>query len=234
MHILNFLKSEFFKHNNCGWHNVLMYWSYWKLLDAYMHPGHSLVDLGCGNSPYKMFFADRFEKVLTVDWSASPHDTDPDLIADLNKPLPIADCSSDCVISLSVLEHLTKPNNCVAEANRILKPGGKFIVQVPFMWWVHEAPHDYQRWTEFGLLQLLEGNGFKIQHIIPQSGVFLTVSLKLNYVLKRFIRKNSVLRYPVAFILSPIMFSIQLLGYIFDKIFFVKQETFGYFIVAEA
>lgn len=234
MSILTFIKSEFFKHNNCGWHNVFMYWSYWKLLDAYMHSGETLIDLGCGNSPYTKFFTARFATVTTVDWSASPHDTNPDLIADLNKTLPIADCSSDCVVSLSVLEHLTKPHNCVAEAKRILKPGGKFIVQVPFMWWVHEAPFDYQRWTEYGLKHLLEENGFKVKNIIPQSGVFLTLSLKSNYVLKRLIRRNSILRYPTSFILSPAMLAIQLAGYILDKIFFIKQETFGYFVVAEA
>lgn len=68
--------------------------------------------------------------------------------------LPFKDDSFDAIISEAVLEHVRSPNLVVAEMYRVLKPGGVVCVAVPFLQGYHASPHDYQRWTLPGIVEL--------------------------------------------------------------------------------
>ena len=56
-----------------------------------------------------------------VELHAQPVDT----------PLPLADSSVDVVSCLAVIEHVERPDVLAAEAHRILRPGGVFVVTTP-------------------------------------------------------------------------------------------------------
>ena len=71
--------------------------------------------------------------------------------------LPLADHSVDAVAMQAVLEHLPNPESAIAEVERVLKPGGVFYVEMPFLQGFHADPHDYQRYTLEGLRQRLAG-----------------------------------------------------------------------------
>ncbi len=75
--------------------------------------------------------------------------------------LPLSDSSADTVLLLDVLEHLDDPEKAVSEAARILRRGGTCLVQVPFLYPLHDEPHDYQRWTIHGLNKLFLRHGFQ-------------------------------------------------------------------------
>jgi 2-polyprenyl-3-methyl-5-hydroxy-6-metoxy-1,4-benzoquinol methylase len=51
---------------------------------------------------------------------------------ELNKPIPLDSESFDNVICIEVLEHVFNFQNVLNEAYRILKPGGTFVVGVPY------------------------------------------------------------------------------------------------------
>jgi SAM-dependent methyltransferase len=61
-----------------------------------------------------------------------------------------------------VLEHIPEPEMIISEIYRVLKLNGKLLLNVPFYYCIHEAPHDFYRFTEFALRYLLEKVGFKI------------------------------------------------------------------------
>lgn len=61
----------------------------------------------------------------------------------------------DAVFASGVLEHVDDCHAAVAECHRVLKPGGVYIVGVPFQQPIHRAPHDFWRFTEFGVRYLL-------------------------------------------------------------------------------
>jgi SAM-dependent methyltransferase len=54
------------------------------------------------------------------------------------------------------------PDEFLQEVNRVLKQGGRLLMTVPFVWDEHEQPHDYARYSSFGLAWVLNKNGFKI------------------------------------------------------------------------
>lgn len=157
-----------------------------------------LYDLGAGESPYRSFFLQHVDRYVAVDWSSSLHDTRADVLADLNEPLPIASSVADTVVSLAVMEHLHEPRTMLREAHRLLRPGGHLVLQVPWQWWIHEAPHDFYRYTPYALRGLLDGAGFVDINIEAQSGFFTMLAMKANYFSLRFLKastpRNRVLR----------------------------------------
>jgi len=176
-----------------------------------------IYDLGCGEAPYKEFFLKYASQYVGVDWAESYHNTKADIVADLNVPLPIEDEIVDTVISISVLEHLREPQNMLNEAFRILKPGGRIILQVPWQWWVHEAPYDYFRFTPYAFKYMLEKIGFVDVSVEPTAGFFSTIILKCNYFSTRFIRGPKPLRWIIQIFLLPFWYVGQWTAPLLDK-----------------
>lgn len=220
-------------HTNRKEHNWLIYDNSDQFLQNFT-PFYKgvLYDLGCGASPYRDFFLTYVDKYVGVDWAGSFHDTRADISADMNKPLPIESAAADTVVSLSVMEHLCEPQTMLNEAHRILKPGGTIILQVPFMWWVHEAPYDYYRYTRFGLKYMFEKAGFTDVMVYPTTGFWVMWTLKFNYQSIQFIRGRWPIR-KLMFILMRALWAIdQRMALWLDKHLPCEAETAGYYVVA--
>lgn len=146
-----------------------------------------LVDLGCGDVPLYAAYRDRVSDVTCVDWTGSVSDrSHVDIEGDLGEPLPFDDGQFDTVILSDVLEHLPRPAVLWGEMYRILAPGGKALISVPFMYWVHTAPYDFHRYTEFGLRHYADEAGFDVEGLRPLGGsieVLVDVSSKMLQVI---------------------------------------------------
>lgn len=192
-----------------------------------------LYDLGAGESPYKDFFLKYAQQYISVDWSGSYHHTKAEITADLNKPLPIASEVADTVVSLSVIEHLREPQVMLNEAFRIMKRGGGIVLQVPWQWWIHEAPYDFFRYTPYGLKYLFEKAGFVDVTVEPQSGFFTMWILKMNYFSSRLIRGPIPIRWLIKSSLVPCWHLGQWLAPELDKLDRNwATETSGYYVTA--
>jgi len=104
------------------------------------------VNLGSGNTVLD-------EHVVNVD--CAPYAA-VDLVCDVSR-LPLEDDSVDVLLNVSVLEHVPEPERVIAEARRVLKPGGLIYTDVPFVVGFHASPHDYHRWTDQGVVRLHAG-----------------------------------------------------------------------------
>ncbi|MFT5728355.1 MAG: glycosyltransferase involved in cell wall biosynthesis/predicted SAM-dependent methyltransferase [Desulforhopalus sp.] len=93
-----------------------------------------------------------------------------DLILDVRSMPEICSDSYDCIFCSGVLEHVDLFEDAVIEMVRILKPGGKLLLGVPFRQPIHLAPQDFWRFTEHGISTLLDRNGMKIECICPIDG----------------------------------------------------------------
>ena len=138
--------------------------AYMRLCDRFL--GGRIADLGCGEVPMYMLYRAYDPNPLCVDWGESQHDTGhADLRIDLGKPWS-PDDEVDTVCLWDVLEHLPNPRHVIWAARDMLK-GGYLIGGVPFMYWLHEQPHDYARYTEHGLRHLFEEAGLHVDEITP-------------------------------------------------------------------
>jgi SAM-dependent methyltransferase len=122
-----------------------------------------LLDVGCGSKPYQALFAVDAYIGLDIDSEASRKGGIADHFYE-GDTFPFADASFDSVLCNQVLEHVFNPDKFLGEIVRVLKPGGKLLLTVPFVWDEHEQPYDYARYSSFGLRALLEKQGFKIVH----------------------------------------------------------------------
>jgi SAM-dependent methyltransferase len=87
------------------------------------------------------------------------------VVGDGGLGLPFRDGSLRVVLSQEVLEHLSDPAQVVEEAFRVLKPGGVFYCQVPFMIGYHPGPTDYWRFTREGLRELFAQQPWEVEEI---------------------------------------------------------------------
>ncbi len=130
-----------------------------------------MIDLGCAAVPLYGYYKDFISEVICVDWAESFHKSRHiDIVQDLNQPLQIEDNQFDTALLSDVLEHIREPQKLINEVFRILKPGGKLILNVPFMYWLHEDPYDYFRFTSYGLVYLLKSSGFEIVKLEEYGG----------------------------------------------------------------
>lgn len=82
---------------------------------------------------------DKYDMHTFIDYNYDIHD------------LKFENDSFEAVVCWSILEHIPYPEKAVGELYRVLKPGGKIWVQLPFLFPYHEAPKDYWRVTPDGL-----------------------------------------------------------------------------------
>ena len=123
-----------------------------------------LLDVGCGTKPYRSLFAVDAYIGLDIDSEASRKRGIADHHYDGNT-FPFADSSFGSILCNQVLEHVFNPDEFLGEIARVLKPGGKLLLTVPFVWDEHEQPYDFARYSSFGLRALLEKQGLKVlQH----------------------------------------------------------------------
>ena len=137
-------------------------------------------DLGCGTGQLSAAIAPFVARVVAVDASAAMLQTARRRLRDVNnvdlrrgelESLPIDDARLDAVTMMLVLHHLPEPGKALAEAARVLKPGGRALI-------VDMLPHDREHyrqqmghvWLGFSEDQthrLLEAAGFEAIRIVP-------------------------------------------------------------------
>lgn len=131
-----------------------------------------LLDLGAGNQPFKVWYSSLAQRCVAVDVAPAPG---LDLLS-MAAPLPFASATFDTVLCTSVLEHVHDAEAVVSEMSRILKPGGRLIITVPFLYPTHEAPYDFWRTTHWGLRSLLTRHGLEVDTLAAQGGPVLLVA----------------------------------------------------------
>lgn len=100
----------------------------------------------------------------------------PDVFADGAK-LPFPDNCFDAVFYLEVLEHVPEPAQIMLEISRVLKPAGRAWISMPFLYPLHDAPFDFQRYTPYGLRRDAEKAGLEIVKLEHASHAIRTAGL---------------------------------------------------------
>lgn len=156
----------------------LVTWLFGRALSRVAHLVQgNVLDVGCGNKPWREVFknAKRYTGVDYLGPSAtSEASQNVDVIANAEH-LPFLSASFDTLLAMRVLEHVRRPEVAVAEFHRVLKPGGTIMLTTPFLYRVHNAEHDFHRWTANGLADLLQHHGLEGITVRPVGGPYVVV-----------------------------------------------------------
>ena len=190
-----------------------------------LRPGARVLDAGAGECQFAASFARQ--RYVAVDlavgdtaWNYGKLGAIADLVS-----LPFPDSSFDAALNIVTLEHVSEPGRALAEISRTLAPGGRLLLIVPHEWEVHQAPHDYFRYTRHGVEYLLGQAGFGKWTIEPVGGYFRLLARRLLNGLQFF---PGVLVIPAALFLVPPALILPLL----DSLDRDRNFTLGYICVA--
>lgn len=150
-----------------------------------------LIDVGCGEQPYKPYFKHIEERVAcdfdagrgTVDFACPAH------------AIPVEDGSFGAILCTEVLEHVPDPLAVWREFHRILQPGGRVLLSTPMYWPPHELPYDFYRYPEQGLRYLATTAGFRVLELWPRGGRWAFFGQVGMHVLHHYFRPTFMRRW---------------------------------------
>lgn len=148
-------------------------------LAARLPAGARVLDAGAGEGQYSAHFqSQRYTGVDLGIGDAGWNYAGLDAVADLCA-LPFAGGTFDAALNIVTLEHLREPGRALRETARVLRPGGILLLVAPLDWEVHQAPHDYFRYTRHGLEYLLAQAGLEVKEMTAAGGLFRLLSRRL-------------------------------------------------------
>ncbi len=137
-----------------------------KLIDS-MPAGSTILNVGSG-------YSDLGERVINTDIFDSGTT---DVISSALE-LPFADSNADLVILQGVLEHVKDADLTLKECIRVMKTGGHFYTEMPFLQPYHESPIDLRRCTLPGLAEMCK----PLRHV--ESGMNVGPASALTWIVR--------------------------------------------------
>ena len=151
---------------------------------------------------------------------------DPDLLGDICD-YNFQPSSFDTVVMSEVLEHLHSPKQGVSNVYKTLKPSGVLILSTPFILPIHDQPHDYFRFTRYGLALLLKDfNSIKINE---RNSYFEAIDVLWVRLLQANLRSA---KYASLIVIPVIFFLKRPLSILLSKLIPTDSMTTGYVVTA--
>jgi SAM-dependent methyltransferase len=194
-------------------------------LAASLPPAARVLDAGAGEGNYARHFSNQAYCGVDLgigdpSWNYARLNAIADLTA-----LPFPEGCFDACINIVTLEHVREPACVIREISRTLGRNGRLLLVVPQEWEVHQAPHDYFRYTHYGLHYLLVKAGFTDIQIAPVGGLFRLLGRRLLNALQYF---RGIWLVPAAIYLVPPGLILPLLDFLDHD----RKFTLGYICTA--
>jgi 2-polyprenyl-3-methyl-5-hydroxy-6-metoxy-1,4-benzoquinol methylase len=143
--------------------------------------GQRLLDVGCGSGTLIGLLKKRGLSVLGIDTSeeasqVAARESEVRVIVGTLDQAAFGISLFDVVTMFHVIEHVTNPREVLGEVQRILKPGGILIAQVPNIdswqfrwfgakWYGLDVPRHVIDYSQQSIVKLLEDTGFSVRRI---------------------------------------------------------------------
>lgn len=179
---------------------------HWKIMIEDFVPrflSGRVLDDGCGYAPYSEIVCRYSKELILLDHIISHPEVN--VCSDVRR-LPFENASFDCVLSLQVLEHVANPLEAIEEISRILRPAGLLLLSVPHLSRLHELPHDYFRFTEYGLRELARCADLEVIELVPTGGIVAFLGHQLSIAFLTGLWRIKFLR-PLLLIINKLFFT---------------------------
>jgi ubiquinone/menaquinone biosynthesis C-methylase UbiE len=176
----------------------------------------NLLDLGCGESPYRFLV----NELNTTYFGADIADSDkfdynkPEIAHFDGKKIPFETDFFDVIICTEVLEHVDDYQTLINDMYRVLKPNGVALITIPWSARFHYIPYDFFRYSPTSLKKMFA----QFNTTISARGTDITaIASKLIVLFVRNIFPKQMWRYifsPLWILFSPIVMLAVIAGHI--------------------
>lgn len=149
-----------------------------------------VVDIGAGPGVFNELMPSS--RIISIDFTNFPQIN---LVADITRRIPLKRSIANLVLLLNTLEHVYDPLKVFESASSILKDDGLLMLAVPFLLGVHQAPHDYFRYTPYSLEKLSSQAGLELKLLLPVSDLITFETLSRHYFQYQIPRSSQLIRF---------------------------------------
>ena len=176
------------------------------------------LDVGCGSKPYESLYASAEYIGLEYDTPENRASKNADYFYN-GETFPFEDASFDSLVANEVFEHVFNPDRFLDEAHRVLRPGGMLLMTLPFVWDEHEQPHDFARYSSFGIRHLLEKHRFEVLEQRKSTDDVRVIFQLINaYIYKKTVSGNGWLNLAATVLLmAPFNVLGEILGWMLPR-----------------
>lgn len=192
-----------------------------KRTAAAMEDDDIILDLGAGICVYKDFFTKGTYEACDMRL----YNDNISFTCDATN-IPKEDKRYSKIFCTQVLEHVNDPFAALSEMHRVLKDDGVLYLSTNMATEHHDLPHDYFRYTRYGLSRLAEVSNFEVVSITPQGGRGALIAREAFRYMSS--TKRTIYTLPLMLLLVPLT-AINFIAYnLFDKIFKDFEHTMNY------
>ncbi len=151
--------------------------------------------------------------------------------------IPLKSDAFNGILLTEILEHIQDPKKVLQEAFRVVRSDGLVMVSIPFMFYEHQDPVDYRRFTPLGLESCLNQTGqefetLKVKKMGGPGTVMMQTLQKLTYWKLQSNPLGVLFHYSIGLILLPIFsLLLNLAGIALDAIYGSEVSYSGIFMV---
>ena len=177
----------------------------------------NVLDVGCGQSPYKFLLNPTQTKYFGVDIvDAEKFDYSNSDITPFNgEDIPFEDEKFEGLICTEVLEHVQHYQKLIDEMYRVMKTGGTGIVTIPWSARYHYIPYDFFRYTPSSLKTMF--SKFSEAKIKNRGTDIVNIANKVIVLWFRNLLPSQIWKWifvPVWIALSPILIAVVFIAHI--------------------
>lgn len=178
----------------------------------------TILDVGCGASPYKFLFDANKTKYVGIDIvEADQFDyCNSEVISFNGKEIPFADNTYDGVMCTEVLEHVHEYQTLVDEIHRVMKPGSVLMLTVPWSARYHYIPYDFFRYTPSTLNMIFKD--FTDVRIIGRGTDITSIVAKILVIWFRNLLPSkgsfNIVTFLLALLFTPFVLPLACLGHL--------------------
>lgn len=197
----------------------------------------AVLDVGCGASPYKFLFdVDRTQYTgIDIEQSIRFGYSNTTAVLFDGAHIPFPQATYDGVICTEVLEHVLDYQTLIDEIYRVMKPGAKLLLTVPWSARFHFIPHDFFRYTPSALERIFID--FKSVKITHRGTDVASIMAKLLVIWFRNLfpgkRNFKVVSFLVAALCTPVAVVLAGIGHASIRLNIgSKDDPLGYSVIA--
>ena len=184
-----------------------------------------VLNVGAGGT-IETYLKTKFNFVRSIDVDVN---REPDQVIDVCDIDQLKDLTftPQLICMFEVLEHTKNPINAIQNLHEIIDENSYVMLSTPFIFHIHDEPHDFFRFTKYGLETLFEN--FKEVVVKPRNGWFETILV----LFVRLRMERNILSKMIGNLFILIYFLLTPITYLLQSIIKSEKITTGYFVYAK-